>query len=325
MRRWSCIHSCVLRQARRQKVVPGRPHADSLLLLNHHYAALAAPMWHHHVGRLRKSPRLQAIVFHVYATVSRTGADDARIFDAEDEKKFLEWRTAGLPYNRELRRMEETYQGAAHEHEAWLKQAEHTVGTQWGQYDLLKRMGCACSDDKKAVEVGKELFEERLDQVWPDRKKADLSGESGSDMPPAAGGDDRIALLNTLEEKALKNAHGVYLIGPTARRAAANGGYRPQCPAEPVEGLPPECPSPTALSRLADDLDVEGEGVMMDEEATRYEEAATIGVEVDSGDDDDGGVVCVLCGRIFVSSPSERRPIGDRGRLRIVRGAQPLQ
>ena len=138
-----------------------------------------------------------------------------------------------------------------------------------------------------AVELGKELFEERLDQVWPDRKKADLSGESGSDMPPPAGGDDRIALLNTLEEKALKNAHGVYLIGPTARRAAANGGYRPQCPAEPVEGLPPECPSPTALSRLADDLDVEGARAMMEEEAPTYEEAATIGgVEVDSGDDD---------------------------------------
>ena len=141
------------------------------------------------------------------------------------------------------------------------------------------------SDDKKAVELGKEFFEERLDQVCPDRKKADLSGESG-DMPPAAGGDDRIALL-TRSRRRLHNAHGVYLIGPTARRAAANGGYRPQCPAEPVEGLPPECPSPTALSRLADDLDVEGARAMMEEEAPTYEEAATIGgVEVD---DDDGG------------------------------------
>ena len=68
MRRWSCIHSCVLRQARR-RVVPGRPHRQpppQPPLRRAGGADVAPPR------RPAAKAAAPAIVFHVYATVSRT-------------------------------------------------------------------------------------------------------------------------------------------------------------------------------------------------------------------------------------------------------------
>ena len=150
---------------------------------------------------------------------------------------------------------------------------------------MLKRQGCACSDAAKAVEVGKELWDERLEQAWPDRRHAGLGGGSDDLERVQTAVDGRVALLNALEDKAMPDTmHDT--IGPTARRAASNGGYRPQCPDEPVEGLPAQCPSPSALARLAKDLGIDGKREMMEAEASADDVSADW---YEEGGDDQAG------------------------------------
>ena len=284
-------------QFHKRRVVTGRVTGDELLMVLLSYAQSAAPMWRHHSHRLRKSKRLQAIAFHNLAGVSKYG-QDKRIFSSEDERKFLAMRTASLPYNRKLREMEEDYiEGAPParsctrvprsdatprlhpsvgeaEHEAWKKAAADLAGGSWGVYDALKRQGCACTGEERAREIGDEIWHERLAEAWPDRRDVDL--DPADDTSPGSGAplvyatsyaDGRVEEMESLEANVHPDAvDGVSQIGPTANRAAVNGGYRPECPDEPVEGLPAACPSPDALARLSRELGAAMGSAMMNDE-----------------------------------------------------------
>lgn len=154
-------------------------------------------------------------------------------------------RTADLPYNSELRRYEESFVNTDKQHTESMRQARGYAGGAWGTRDWLRSISsCTCSNDPEAVQIAAGDWTERLEAAYP----------SDAALPPvaeAAPTDARIAKLEAFEAKVLPLPLASTAPTSSAYRLRSLGGYRPECPEQPIPGLPKLCPSPVALARIS--------------------------------------------------------------------------